>query len=91
MTIRIHNYSIRKSENGNNRFDLHVTKETKTGKTKGKLSESPIAYGVSLERAIRLIINETMDEKLDDISLEQFIENYKETSGDILKELRNNR
>lgn len=91
MTIKIYNYSIRKSENGNSRFDLHITKETKTGKTKGKLSQSPIAYGVSLERAIKLIIDEETDNRFDDVDLEEFIENYKEVCEDVLKKLEQNK
>lgn len=86
MIIQVGNFNIRHSE-GTKRFDLHIVKEGKSGKRKGKMIETALAYGIKIERCIDLIVQEKMEEEQGTIDLNIFLQEYKKANEELITKL----
>lgn len=88
MIIKVDEYQIRDSE-GIKKFDIHVEKTIKKGIAIGRKQVLPLAYGISIERAIEIIIQEKMKVELDTVDLVQFLIEYKETADYVIEKIEN--
>ena len=87
MNIKIDGFSIRDSM-GVKTFDLYKDHEKTNKKTKEKtIVEVNIAWGVKIERAIDIIVQEKMKEEVDTVSLNEFLELYEMYNNDLVKKI----
>ena len=90
MKIRFRDYVITHSY-GINKYDLlKVNIVQKKGKNFGDEQEVPEAYGVTLERVFRIILDDTIELELGDIETDfkGYFETYKECNNKLLKEIQ---
>ena len=90
MKIRFRNFIISNSF-GINKYDLFkVNIVKKQGKNFGSEQESPEAYGITLERVFRIILDKTVEEELSEVErdLHEYIETYNECNNKLLKEIQ---
>lgn len=84
MVVKVGDWRLRSSE-GFVKFDLHHLKEAQSGKVKGQMIDTPFAFGIGMTRAIEIIIQEEMKEKVGEIDLKNFIKEYKKVSAEVIK------
>jgi len=86
MNIKIDEFSIRDSM-GVKSFDVYQEHVSEGKKTKGKIIEINIAWGVKIERAIDIIVQEKMKEEVDTVSLNEFLELYEKYNDDLVEKI----
>jgi len=87
MTIKVIDYIIKDSL-GVKCFDVykeHLSKSKKTGEE--KIVETNIAWGVKIEKAIDIIVQDRMKTGEDILYLQDFLEKYKEYNKELLEEI----
>jgi hypothetical protein len=70
---------------GINKFDVSRIATIQKGKTKGQKIERNLAYGITLERVFRIILDETVEDKVKDleITFEKYFKIYQESNEEI--------
>jgi len=75
MKITIDNYTITVDESSKERFNLSKTVENKEG-SKHKEREQSLGYGITLDRAIKIMINDKLSDKNEVMHLESYLSLY---------------
>ena len=70
-------YALEHDSNATDRYNLVKKAIVQEGKNKGNEYEVTQAYGVTLERGLFLIIQDTMSEKKTEYSLKEYIDEWK--------------
>jgi len=85
MDIKYGNYILRQTPASNDRFDLYrVSITTKEGsKNIGKEKETSIAFGCDLARALERISFDIMNDKVNQVSIKEWIDEYKKVIADL--------
>lgn len=75
---------------GSNKYDLARTSTVKEGVNKGHKSERPEAYGITLEKCFRIILDKTVEVELKEttITFDKYFETYQKVNEGIKKEVQ---
>ena len=89
MKIRLKNFVIEDCL-GINLYDLSKNVVVKSGKREGETDLRNVAYGVSLERCFTIILNETVEQELENTTLEfnQYLEVYQRVNKELKLEVQ---
>ena len=87
MRIEFKDYIITHSL-GINKFDLSKKVIVKNGKRKGEVDERPEAYGITLERVFRIILDQELEADLEGqaITFKEYLDSYDRVNKEVLKE-----
>lgn len=83
MKIIVGKFKIQHCEKSLNSYDILESRINK----KGVKVFDELAFGVSIERAIEIIITKTLNEEVGDVNLNEFIVEYKRVAKNVLDEL----
>ena len=91
MTITIDNYLLEQEPSGIlqwNIYRLDTVKKSKNGNN-GNVSKTNIAYAVQLPRAIEIVISDSLMDDYREVTLLDYIAEYKHTVHQMTKEVIN--
>lgn len=75
MEIKIADYILTNSL-GISKFDLTHTYIAKSGLKKGEIIKAGVVYGVTLRRCVEVIMQYRLDNELETLELEEFVQKY---------------
>lgn len=87
MKITYKNYTLELETNSKERFNVFKTVEAKKENSKNPTSEKSVAWAISLERALQIIINDDLSTLSEKAELNDYIEAYKSATKFIVNEI----
>ena len=88
MEINLGSHIIKIAPDAINKYDIYRTYTAKEGKNKGELKRKIHAFGISLERAVQIIIQDRLEKNEIVKDLDTFLIEYKNVSEKVIKEIK---
>lgn len=88
MEINLGTHIIKVSPDAINKYDIYRTHTAKEGKYKGELVKAIHAFGISLERAVQITIQDRLSKNETVKDLDTFLIEYKKVSNNVIEEIK---
>ena len=87
MTIKIDNYLIEQEPAGILQWNIYKVYTVQAGKTAGNVNKVNVAWGVTLPRAVEIVISDALMDDLSEVTLLDYLIEYRFQTERMTKEI----